>query len=53
MKRVNSFQRTGSLRSGTARRGNQIVRTPENVETERQPLEISPRYSTRSSLFTL
>lgn len=42
----NGFERTGSLRPGTTRRGDQIIRTPKNVKIEQQPLEISPRLST-------
>uniref|UniRef100_A0A1B6DRD2 DUF4817 domain-containing protein n=1 Tax=Clastoptera arizonana TaxID=38151 RepID=A0A1B6DRD2_9HEMI len=44
MKWVNNFQRTGSLRPGTAR-GNRTVRTPENVERVGQAVEASPRRS--------
>lgn len=45
MKWVNNFQRTGSLRPGTARGGERTVRTPENIERVRQAVEASPRRS--------
>lgn len=39
MKWVKSFQRTGCLRPGTARRRDRTVRTPENIEKMRQVVE--------------
>lgn len=39
---MNGFQITESLRSRTARRRDQIIRAPKNIETMGQELEASP-----------
>ncbi|KAJ8963248.1 hypothetical protein NQ318_018714 [Aromia moschata] len=45
MKWVNTFQRTGSVKPGTARGGDLTVRAPENIEKCGQAVEARPRRS--------